>query len=190
MSRSLTALTHKGPVDEGVTAQLDAPRVGVFRAAIDLGDAVTAGRLLGRLTVLGQTIDVCAPAVDGRVTWTAPTGPVEYGTPLVHLGAIDTASTVGAAAAAAASEADGYAVRAPIDGIFYSRPSPDAPQYVDVGTEVTSGQTLGLIEVMKTFNPVTLGGVGAPERGRVTNIAALDNEEVAAGDVLLHIEPL
>ena len=191
MSRSLTALVHTGPLDDGVTSQLDAPRVGVFRAAVSMGDAVQAGRRLGWLTVLGRTINVAAPAgAAGRVQWTTSTGPVAYGDPLVQLGVLTAADPAGSESATAAASNDGYAVRAPIGGIFYSRPSPDTPQYVTVGAEVAAGQTLGLIEVMKTFNPVTLGGPGAPERARVVSIEAPDNAEVAAGDVLVRVEPL
>ena len=43
---------------------------------------------------------------------------------------------------------------APMDGSFWSKPSPDQPPFVEVGASVQEGQTIGLIEVMKTFTPV------------------------------------
>ena len=189
MTRSLVALKHKGELPEGTLIGLDSPRVGVFRAALGAGDAVREGRVLGRLTVLGRVIEIVAPAVAGAVLWIEDATAVQYGQELVRLGSLSAGGAAEAAQAAQATSG-GYAVRAPIDGIFYTRPSPDSPHYVRVGSEVSTGQTLGLIEVMKTFNPVVLGGVGAPKRGRVVALEATDSEEVGAGEVLLRIEPL
>ncbi|MBI0578808.1 biotin carboxyl carrier domain-containing protein [Neobacillus cucumis] len=39
----------------------------------------------------------------------------------------------------------------PIPGVFYRKPAPDQPEYVSLGQEVKAGDTIGLIEVMKTF---------------------------------------
>lgn len=187
MKRTLDAVVGKEPFDEGVTGRLEAPSVGIFRATVRTGDAVEPGRELGRLSVVGRSVVVAAPAgARGQVLSVADRGAVQYGQPLVTLGAA-TAAEAEAAAGGQAASADGYAVKAPIDGIFYARPSPDADPYVTVGASVSAGQTVGLIEVMKTFNPVSLGGAGAPSSGTVLAMLASDGDEVAAGDVLLRI---
>jgi acetyl-CoA carboxylase biotin carboxyl carrier protein len=49
---------------------------------------------------------------------------------------------------------DGDIVRAPMVGTFYTSPAPDKPPYVSVGQAVTAGDTLGVIEAMKMFNPI------------------------------------
>jgi acetyl-CoA carboxylase biotin carboxyl carrier protein len=49
---------------------------------------------------------------------------------------------------------DGDIVRAPMVGTFYTSPAPDKPPYVTVGQAVTAGDTLGVIEAMKMFNPI------------------------------------
>ena len=49
---------------------------------------------------------------------------------------------------------DGNLVRAPMVGTFYTSPAPDKPPYVTVGQAVTAGDTLGVIEAMKMFNPI------------------------------------
>jgi acetyl-CoA carboxylase biotin carboxyl carrier protein len=49
---------------------------------------------------------------------------------------------------------DGDIVRAPMVGTFYTSPAPDKPPYVSVGQAVTAGETLGVIEAMKMFNPI------------------------------------
>jgi acetyl-CoA carboxylase biotin carboxyl carrier protein len=48
----------------------------------------------------------------------------------------------------------GHVVRAPMVGTFYSSPSPDKPSFVSVGQSVKQGETLGIIEAMKMFNPI------------------------------------
>ncbi|MCY7355547.1 MAG: acetyl-CoA carboxylase biotin carboxyl carrier protein [Lysobacter sp.] len=49
---------------------------------------------------------------------------------------------------------DGHVVRAPMVGTFYLSPSPDKPAFVTVGQAVKQGETLGIIEAMKMFNPI------------------------------------
>lgn len=48
----------------------------------------------------------------------------------------------------------GHVVRAPMVGTFYSSPAPDKPAFVSVGQAVKAGETLGIIEAMKMFNPI------------------------------------
>jgi len=49
---------------------------------------------------------------------------------------------------------DGHVVRAPMVGTFYASPAPDKPAFVSVGQAVKAGETLGIIEAMKMFNPI------------------------------------
>jgi acetyl-CoA carboxylase biotin carboxyl carrier protein len=49
---------------------------------------------------------------------------------------------------------DGHVLRAPMVGTFYLSPSPDKPPFVSVGQAVKAGETLGIIEAMKMFNPI------------------------------------
>lgn len=49
---------------------------------------------------------------------------------------------------------DGEIVRAPMVGTFYASPSPDKPPFVTEGQQVKAGDTLGIIEAMKMFNPI------------------------------------
>ncbi|HEV8693192.1 MAG TPA: acetyl-CoA carboxylase biotin carboxyl carrier protein [Lysobacter sp.] len=48
----------------------------------------------------------------------------------------------------------GHVVRAPMVGTFYASPAPDKPAFVTVGQAVKAGETLGIIEAMKMFNPI------------------------------------
>ena len=49
---------------------------------------------------------------------------------------------------------EGHVVRSPMVGTFYGSPNPDAPPFVKVGQTVKAGETLGIIEAMKMFNPI------------------------------------
>ena len=48
----------------------------------------------------------------------------------------------------------GHVVRAPMVGTYYGSPSPEKPAFVSVGQAVKAGDTLGIIEAMKMFNPI------------------------------------
>ena len=54
----------------------------------------------------------------------------------------------------AAEKVDGHAVNSPMVGTFYRSPSPDAKAFVDVGSKVTKGDTLCIIEAMKLLNEI------------------------------------
>lgn len=49
---------------------------------------------------------------------------------------------------------DGHTVRSPMVGTYYASPAPDKPAFVKVGQQVKAGDTLGIIEAMKMFNPI------------------------------------
>jgi acetyl-CoA carboxylase biotin carboxyl carrier protein len=49
---------------------------------------------------------------------------------------------------------EGEIVRSPMVGTFYASPAPDKPAFISVGQAVKAGDTLGIIEAMKMFNPI------------------------------------
>ena len=75
---------------------------------------------------------------------------------------------------------DAGAVLSPMVGVAYLTPEPDAPAFVGVGTRVEAGQTLLLIEAMKTFNPIV-----APKSGTVTRILIESGDSVDQGQPLM-----
>lgn len=81
--------------------------------------------------------------------------------------------------------ANAVTVRAPMLGTFYRAPTPGAPPYVQVGDVVGQSDTVGLIDVMKLFTPITAGVAG-----RVVEIFAENATIVEYGQALLLIEPL
>ncbi|RLA47638.1 MAG: acetyl-CoA carboxylase, biotin carboxyl carrier protein [Gammaproteobacteria bacterium] len=75
-------------------------------------------------------------------------------------------------------------VRAPMVGTFYTAPTPTDPAFVSKGDQVTPGQPLCLIEVMKLFTTIE-----STVAGRVKEIVARDQSLVDYGQVLFIIEP-
>ena len=75
-------------------------------------------------------------------------------------------------------------LEAPLTGVFYARPSPELPRYVEPGDSVQAGQIVGLIETMKLFNEVT-----AEVSGKVLSVHADDGDLVQAGQALLYFRP-
>lgn len=82
------------------------------------------------------------------------------------------------------------AVRAPSFGVFYRRPSPDAPAYVEPGARVERGAVLGLVEVMKCFHQVQLGGEAPAGSAVVERALAQDAQEVKPGQALFWVRPV
>ena len=68
-------------------------------------------------------------------------------------------------------------------GTAYLAPEPDAKPFVDVGDQVTAGQTLVIVEAMKHMNEVP-----APTSGTVAAILVTDGQPVEFGEVLILIE--
>jgi acetyl-CoA carboxylase biotin carboxyl carrier protein len=85
--------------------------------------------------------------------------------------------------AAAPAVADGKEICSPMVGTFYQRPAPDAASFVEVGSTVSVGQTLCIIEAMKVMNEIK-----AEVSGTIIAIVANDQTPVQFGDVLFRIK--
>ena len=84
-----------------------------------------------------------------------------------------------AAAPPAPAEHKGDAVKSPMVGTVYLQPQPGSPAFVQVGDMVEEGQTLLIIEAMKTMNPIP-----APRAGRIVAILVGDSQPVEYGEPL------
>jgi acetyl-CoA carboxylase biotin carboxyl carrier protein len=97
------------------------------------------------------------------------------------------APVVGSVSAQASAEvelaAHPGAVTSPMVGVAYLLPEPGAPPFVTVGQAVTAGQTLLLIEAMKTFNQIK-----APRAGTVARVLTANGTPVEYGEVLMILE--
>jgi acetyl-CoA carboxylase biotin carboxyl carrier protein len=75
-------------------------------------------------------------------------------------------------------------VVAPMVGIFYRSPAPDAPPFVEVGSPVEEGTQVGVLEAMKLMNAVSAGA-----RGTIVEVCVENAAPVQYGDVLFRVQP-
>lgn len=78
----------------------------------------------------------------------------------------------------------GATIDAPMVGVFYRRPSPSAPPFVEEGAEVTAETTIGILEIMKMMSPVVAGRAGV-----LTRFLVADGEAVEFGQPLAALDP-
>jgi acetyl-CoA carboxylase biotin carboxyl carrier protein len=193
--RELIALLSRDDTE----TTLRSPTVGRFSGLLPQGAGVVPGQVIGRLAILGHVYQLLAPDTARGVVIQRHLDeglhPVEYGQPLYRLGApSSTGPTLdephGAETAAETGPTgDRIAVRAPTTGVFYRRPDPQSPPYVELGQIVELGRPLGLVEVMKCFNQIRYEGHGMPPRARIVAIPVEDNAEIELGQVLFLLEP-
>ena len=80
-------------------------------------------------------------------------------------------------------ESNGTSVTSPIVGTAYLAPEPDAKKFVEVGQKIKKGQTIMIVEAMKTMNRVP-----STENGTVSKIFVKDGEPVEFGQPLISVK--
>ncbi len=103
--------------------------------------------------------------------------------PQVATAAGGASAGAGAAPAAKDAASDPGAVTSPMVGTVYRAPAPEAPPFVEIGSVVKQGQTLLIIEAMKTMNHIP-----APRAGTVKAILVENGQPVEFGEPLMIIE--
>lgn len=163
--------------DEGQIVDLDFLR-GLIAAVDDSGiDSLEVARSGTRIRIAKSP-----PSAGGGATVSASPAPAPS-QPAPAPSAPPAAAP--AAAPAPAAPASNFAeIKSPMVGTFYRAPSPEAPAYVEVGTRVTKGQTLCILEAMKLMNELE-----AEIAGVVREICVENSEPVEFGQVLFRIEP-
>ena len=155
------------------------------KAPADPIDARMVRKLADSLTDTGLSeIEVECDGLKIRVAKTLTAAPIQY----AAAAPAPVAASAAPAAAAPAGEAaapvrKGDVVKSPMVGTVYLQPQPDAPSFVKVGDTVSAGQTLMIVEAMKTMNPIP-----APKAGKVVEIIVEDAQPVEFGEPLVVIE--
>lgn len=108
----------------------------------------------------------------------APTG---YAAPAPAAAAVAAPAAPAVAAAPARNPAN--TVTSPMVGTVYLSPAPGARPFIEVGATVKEGQTILIVEAMKTMNQIP-----APKSGKVVEIVVNDSQPVEYGEALVVIE--
>jgi acetyl-CoA carboxylase biotin carboxyl carrier protein len=125
---------------------------------------------------VARTLQAAAPAATVQYqALPAPTAPAAASAP--------QPAAAAAAPSAAAAPASGEMVKSPMVGTAFLQPSPGAESFVRPGSRVTAGQTMLIIEAMKTMNPIP-----APRDGTVLEVLVNDGEPVEFGEPLIVLE--
>jgi acetyl-CoA carboxylase biotin carboxyl carrier protein len=156
------------------------------KASADAIDARLVRQLADILTETGLSeIEVERGDLKIRVAKSLAAPVVQVAAPAPAAAPVAT-PTPAAAASAPAVEAprrSGETVTSPMVGTVYLQPQPGAPAFVKVGDKVEAGQTLFIVEAMKTMNPIP-----APKGGRIVEILVSDAQPVEFGAALAVIE--
>jgi acetyl-CoA carboxylase biotin carboxyl carrier protein len=178
-----------------------APATGNYSERPQNGAFLIGGSFIGKLKILNTYYDLHLPEdfygqvwADDRIDQIVP---VEYGQELFRINPEKTLFDKHIMVTEVETKLkdkdmeipdEGFVVTAFTTGIFYAKPSPDAPDFVTLGQEIEKGKALGLIEVMKTFNHIIFQGTGTSAKGRIKKIYVQDSQEVKLGEPLFLIE--
>jgi acetyl-CoA carboxylase biotin carboxyl carrier protein len=149
----------------------------MFRRKIEI-DAVLIAELT-RLLEANNLTEIEVQRGDQRVR-------VARGGTVMAAATVDPApARTAAPAAAAATDVKSHpgVVTSPMVGTAYRSPEPGAKPFVDEGTEVAAGQTILIVEAMKTMNAIP-----APRSGKVARILVEDGQPVEFGEPLMILE--
>jgi acetyl-CoA carboxylase biotin carboxyl carrier protein len=117
-----------------------------------------------------EKVRISRQGVGAPIMMAAPAMPAM---PMAAPGMMAPAAPAGAPAAAAApaapAEPEGHKVKSPMVGTFYRAPSPGAPAFVEIGQQVSKGQTLCIIEAMKLLNEIEADASGTVKAILVEN---------------------
>jgi acetyl-CoA carboxylase biotin carboxyl carrier protein len=144
-----------------------------LRRLIDLVQSTGIGEL--EVTTGGRTIRIAAQSGAMPVA-TVSAAPIAAGPSAA-------AAPAGGAPSPAATTGNQLAITSPMVGTFYRAPAPDADPYVEVGDEVTVGQTVCIVEAMKLMNEIE-----SEVKGRVVKILVENAQPVEYGQKLFLVE--
>jgi acetyl-CoA carboxylase biotin carboxyl carrier protein len=138
---------------------------GLTEIEVERGDLKI--RVARSVTVSAQAVQVAAP--------------VQYSPSPVEAPVAAAPAAVAAAAAPAVRAGD--LVKSPMVGTVYLQPQPGADLFCKPGDKVVEGQTLLIVEAMKTMNPIP-----APRSGTVVEILVADGDPIEFGEPLVVLE--
>jgi acetyl-CoA carboxylase biotin carboxyl carrier protein len=146
---------------------------------------------IGELTVEQKDFRVTIKQKEEHITQVVSSQPVQVSAQQVA-GALQSASAGGQAAGRTESDksksagdtANLVTIKSPMIGTFYRRSSPDKPVFVEVGSDISQGSVVCIIEAMKLFNEIE-----SEVSGKIVKVLAEDASPVEYDQPLFLVEP-
>jgi len=174
MSRNILGIFDGGDVSE-ISALVDKLEKSSFDYLKLEGDGISI--VIGKNGAGEAGLISTAPATAAAVA------PATTAAPAVEPAAQTGTPAEEPAAKPAVSEQEGvFIIRAPSQGLFFAQPEPGAPPYVTVGSSVSTGDTVCLIEIMKTYSALT-----SPVDGEVIAVHVVNEEYLEPDQPLVSI---
>jgi acetyl-CoA carboxylase biotin carboxyl carrier protein len=145
---------------------------------------------IGEVSIEEKDFKITIRQKEETITQVVSASPVAHALPQsvapAFPAALPAASSQPSAPAAqpSASEANLITIKSPMIGTFYRRPSPDKPNFVEVGDEVSPGAVVCIIEAMKLFNEIE-----SEVKGKVVKILLEDSSPVEYDQPLFVVDP-
>lgn len=144
--------------------EIMSPSIGRAELCIDVGQVLLSGQVIGEIRRLNQRFKLSLPeSCTGKVVSVKDHNriiPLAYGEMFLSLEQLtDVKSQHVSETTSVINVQHSVGIDAPMDGMFYLSASPHDPPFVKTGDVVSPGQTVGLIEVMKSFYPLKYQGV-------------------------------
>jgi acetyl-CoA carboxylase biotin carboxyl carrier protein len=146
---------------------------------------------IGEVTIEQKDFRVTVKQKEDHVTQVVSSSPV-YSTPQAAQPVSNVSSAASSSAAASSAEPREAApvasnlitIKSPMIGTFYRRASPDKPLFVEVGSEITPGTVVCIIEAMKLFNEIE-----SEIKGKIVKVLVEDSSPVEYDQPLFLVEP-
>ncbi|NCT95684.1 MAG: acetyl-CoA carboxylase biotin carboxyl carrier protein [Chitinophagaceae bacterium] len=132
----------------------------------------------GKVTIKQKEEPVVTVAAPAHQVFTTSPAPLPQAAPAA------AAPAAPAAAPAPAKNDNLITIKSPMIGTFYRRPSPDKPMLAEVGTEITPGKVVCIIEAMKLFNEIE-----SEISGTIVKVLVDDASPVEYDQPLFLVEP-
>ena len=124
-----------------------------------------------------EEVATCVPDTQVQIPTIAPASTVIPVSGTVAELPEPSAETAAASQVAVVEQAGVVVIKSPSYGLFYAQPEPGAPSYVEMGCVVKQGDTLGLVEIMKTFTAITSDVAGKVIGVHVKNEQMLEPDQ-------------
>jgi acetyl-CoA carboxylase biotin carboxyl carrier protein len=176
MGRNILGIFDGGDVSE-ISALVDKLEKSSFDYMKLEGDGISI--VIGKNGVCDVSGTAFAPVAAVPVAAMPAAAPA----PVIQAPAADAQAEAPAAKTVVAEQEGVFTIKAPSQGLFFSQPEPGAPPYVSVGSRVKTGDTVCLIEIMKTYSALT-----SPVDGEVIAVHVVNEEYLEPDQALISIK--